>query len=150
MKIIKTFLLLLLIGIGGRVHAQEFTKDMQDALVADDAATLKTLVSKEQINDCYGNYSLLSHAIQVNAAKCFDMLLDLGADVNKTCNGYIPPLMHAAKYGRLDMAKKLVAKGANVRYTYNGNVAQLKGHTPLTYAQQFNQTAVADYLKTIK
>jgi len=59
-------------------------------------------------------------------------------------------LMHAAKYGHLDMVKVLVAKGADINYKYDGPTEAIKGHTPLTYAEKFKQTDIADYLRSLK
>jgi len=85
------------------------------AFKVDDAAALDKLVTKENVNDCYANYSLLAEAIHTDAPKCFDLLIAKGADVNKSCNGYVPPLMHALKYGHLDMVKTLVSNGGEQR-----------------------------------
>lgn len=74
----------------------------------------------------------------------------MGADVNQACEGCVPPLMNAAKYGRLDTVKILVAKGAGANYTYSGAYSAAEGQTPLTYAEKFNQTAVADWLRALK
>ena len=74
----------------------------------------------------------------------------MGADVNKSCNGYVPPLMHAAKYGSLDMVKALVTKGANVSYTYDGEYKDAQGMTPITYAEKFGHKDIADYLRSVK
>ncbi len=119
----------------------------------DDAVMLASLTTKDNINNCYTEgahqYSLLSQAVRYNAKKCFDLLIEKGEDVNKVCDGYIPPLMHAAQYGRLDMVKILVAKGADINYKYTGDYAPANGETPLTYAEKNNQQAVADYLRSL-
>jgi ankyrin len=123
------------------------------AVKDNDAAKLATLLTKDNLNNCYTegsySYSLLSQAVRLNARKCFDLLIQKGADVNISCDGYVPPLMHAAKYGRLDMVKILISKGANVNYKYDGEYKPAVGDTPLSYAIKYNQTAVADYLKSL-
>jgi ankyrin repeat protein len=58
--------------------------------------------------------------------------------------------MHAAKYGRLDMIKVLITKGADVNYKYSGDYTFADGETPLTYAAKNNQPAIVDYLKSLK
>ena len=83
---------------------------------ADDVAALSKIITKANVNDCYGNYSILSQTIRYKAPKCFDLIIATSADVNKVCNEYVPPLFHAAKYGSLEMVKVLVAKGADVNY----------------------------------
>jgi ankyrin repeat protein len=94
-------------------------------------------------------YSPLSQAVRHNATKCFNLLISMGANVNKACDGYVPPLMHAAKYGRLEMVKILVAKGADPHYKYSGDYTPADGQTPLTYAEKNNQSAVADFLRSV-
>jgi len=127
---------------------------MESALKADDAAALGKLVNKDNINACYGNYSVLSNAIRYGAEKCFDLLIAAGADVNKSCNGYVPPLMHAVKYGHLEMVKTLIAKGADKNYKFAGEFkgenGPEKGDTPLSYATKYEQDEIADYLNSLK
>jgi ankyrin len=136
------------------LFAQEMPAGINDALKADDSAKLATLVTKDNVSNCYQEgswqYSPLSQAIRHNAVKCFNLLIAMGADVNKSCSGYVPPLMHAAKYGRLEMVKILVSKGANVNYKYNGDYTPADGETPLTYAEKNKHSDVAAYLRSLK
>lgn len=152
MKALKLFIVLLLTSISLNTFAQEMPAEMKAALKADDAARLSALVTKDNINNCYqdGNwqYTLLAQTIRNKAKKCFDLLIEKGADVNKACEGYVPPLFHAAKYGSFEMVKLLVAKGANVHYQYNGEYEPANGETPLTYAEKNNQPEIAAYLRT--
>jgi len=153
---IFTFLLFILFAVSvNKVSAQELTTEKIIAILQkDDAIQLATLINNDNINNCYTEkgypYSALSQTVRYNAKKCFDFLIAQGADVNKVCNGYVPPLMHAAKYGHLDMVKILVAKGANVHYQYDGDNPNIQDMTPLTYAEKFNQKEVADYLRSLK
>ncbi|TSJ36574.1 ankyrin repeat domain-containing protein [Mucilaginibacter corticis] len=128
---------------------KDFPANLAAIVKADDVAALDKIVNKENINECYGNYSILSQSVRANAKKCFDQLILKGADVNKECNGYVPPLMHACKYGRLEMVKILIAKGAKKDYKYDGDDPNISGMTPLTYAEKFNQGAVGEYLKSL-
>jgi len=128
----------------------DFPSALVTIMKSDDTIALDKLVTTDNINTCYGNYSLLSQAVRANAKKCFDLLISKGANVNQVCNGYVPPLMHAAKYGRMDMVKVLIAKGADKNYVYDGDIESIKDMSPLTYAEAFKQTAVADYLKSLK
>jgi ankyrin repeat protein len=149
-KTIKLALFILLVATVTRVSAQEIPADVVAAIKTDDAAKLGVFITKDNINDCYGNYSLLSQTVRFGAMKCFTLLIEKGADVNKSCNGYVPPLMHAAKYGRLEMVKVLVAKGADVNYTYDGDYTPAKGQTPITYAETNRHPDVVEYLKSVK
>jgi len=106
------------------LFAQEMPAEMSAAIKADDSVKLATLITKENISTCYQEgswqYSPLSQTVRHNAMKCFNLLIALGADVNKACGGYVP------EYTPAD------------------------GETPLTYAQKNNQTAVADFLRTVQ
>jgi len=134
--------------------AQEMPAEMKTSLKADDSLKFAELVKKDSINNCYreGNwqYSLLAQTIRYHAAKCFNLLIARGADVNKSCDGYVPPLMHAAKYGSLAMVKALVAKGADINFQYDGEYEPANGETPVTYAEKNNQPEIARYLRELK
>lgn len=154
MKASKILFVLFLSVLSRLSNAQELPAEIKTALKSDDVTKLATLINKDNINACYteGNwqYSILSQTVRANARKCFDLVLEKGADVNKACEGYVPPLMHAAKYGRLDMVKVLVAKGADVNYVYEGDYELANGETPLTYAEKYKMIEVADYLRSLK
>src|SRR5258707_1330086 len=132
----KLMLFSCLILVFGQLKAQtsQLPAPIETALKADDATALDKLINKDNVNNCYGNYSLLSDAIRFGAEKCFALLITKGADVNKSCNGYVPPLMHAVKYGNLEMVKTLIAKGANKNYKFDGDFkgenGPEKGDTP--------------------
>jgi len=150
MKAIKISIFVFLICLVKIAAAQEVPLYLQTPLKSDDTVKLATLVNKDNLNTCYGKYSVLSDAVRLYAPKCFAWLIAKGANVNLSCDGYVPPLMHAAKYGHLDMVKVLVAKGADINYKYDGPTEAIKGHTPLTYAEKFKQTDIADYLRSLK
>jgi ankyrin repeat protein len=149
----RFFTLFALCAITRFASAQEMPAEMSAALKADDSVKMATLLTKDNLNNCYQEgtwqYSILAQTVRYGKMKCFNLVIAMGADVNKACNGYVPPLMHAAKYGRLEMAKILVAKGADVNYTYSGDYTPAAGETPLTYAAKNNQPTVADYLRSL-
>ena len=147
---LKVFFFFLLFGFSLSAYAQTLPAPIHDAIKSDDSTKLSEVVDQGTVNECYDNYSLLSQAIRYNAANCFNYLLIIGADVNKVCNGYVPPIMHAAKYGRLEMIKQLVSKGADTNYMYDGPIPDIKGMTPLTYAEKFDQKEIVDYLRSLK
>ena len=154
MKICKFMLMIALVASVSKGFAQESQvlppPVVLEAISDDDSVKLATFVTKDNVNECYGKYSILSHAVRIGSMKCFDFLIGKGADVNKVCDGYVPPLMHAAKYGRLEMAKKLIARGADAHYKYNGQQEDLIGETPLSYAQKFQKDDMVLYLKSLK
>ena len=147
MKYLFIILYTLLISSSG--FAQSAPEPFDNIFQRDDTVQFGKLLSKENINQCFGNYSLLSHAVRYNAKRCISKLVKNGADVNKTCNGYIPPLMHAVKYSSLDVLEFLVKHGAKVDYLYIGDNGALSGHTPFTYAEKLGRQEIADYLRSI-
>lgn len=150
MKTLKIFLFLLLLNPVYRCAAQELNNENVAAIMSEDnTEELTAVLTKDNINACFDGYSFLSQAARYNAVNCAKILLEKGANVNLVCNGYIPPLMHAAKYGHLEVAKLLVAKGADVNYKYEGTITDLKGMTPVGYAERFQRKEVADFLKSV-
>lgn len=117
---LRLFIVLVLGTMGKISFGQQLPGNLAAILKNDDTSGLKAAVTKDRINDCYGGYSLLSEAVRDNAVNCFNLLIAEGADVNKSCNGYVPPLMHACKYGHLEMVKVLIGHDADKNYTYNG------------------------------
>jgi ankyrin repeat protein len=154
MKTIRILFLIIFSTLGALAYAQELPDQVVKALNTDDANALKLFVTKDNVNNCYGYYSMLSNAIRAGAKNCFDLIVATGADVNQTCSGYIPPLMHAAKYGHLDMVKALIEKGAKLDYKYNGTIKTQngpeQGDTPFTYAERYHHDDIAQYLKSVK
>lgn len=58
-------------------------------------------------------------------------LIELGEDVNAKSNG-MTPLMYAARFNRVEIAKLLLANGANAKLKCN------KGYTAKKYAEMSN------------
>lgn len=153
MKFLKFSILLMFLTSTKILIAQSQALEIA-AVKADDVKQLSSLVNDKNLNACFpeGDYSytLLAQAVRNNAQKCFDILISKGANVNTSCDGYVPPIMHAAKYGRLEMLKVLIAKGADKNYVYHGEYTPADGETPLTYAEKYKQTAIVDYLKSLQ
>lgn len=112
----------------------------------DNLEQLKASVRPEDFGSCFSKYTLLHQTIRTGAKKCFDYLLQQNVDVNTVCEGYLPPLMHAAKYGRLDMAKALVGKGARIDYQYSG-ILSFPANDPIGLADFYKHIELADYLR---
>ncbi|PZR30059.1 MAG: hypothetical protein DI535_00740 [Citrobacter freundii] len=133
------------------VHAQSLPAECDKAMKTDDLASFAKMVPAASVNSCYKvgewDYSLLSLVIKANAQKCFAYLVEKGANVNISCNGYVPPLMHAVKYGKLDMVKMLVSKGADINYTYTGDYTPADGKSVIAYAEANNQPEILAFLK---
>ncbi|HEV7802355.1 MAG TPA: ankyrin repeat domain-containing protein [Burkholderiales bacterium] len=85
---------------------------------------------------------LLDAVKKVNIARVRE-LLEAGADIetrDQRPNEGETPLHHAARTGNVELAKLLVAKGANI------NVAGPSGFVPLHVAAGLNRRAMAEYL----
>ncbi len=149
MKKIKMGLTVMFLSIVSIVYAQELSPEITKAIKMDDSLAITKLVTKETVNNCYRNYSLLSLTIRENALKSYKALIVMGADINKLCNGY-NALLHAARFGRLEIVKLLVAKGADIKYKYDGNFDPAKGKNAIWFAEAEGKTDVAEYLKTLK
>ena len=75
----------------------------------------------------------------MNASKCFDYLLDQeNIDLDKTCSSKTAA-QYTAKYGNLEMLKKLKNKGADLSSSTNNRSA-------LDYAKKYKQKEIIKYL----
>ena len=74
----KLTLFFILLMAAGLAKAQ-VPDAMENAIKNDDSAALGKLINKDNINACYGNYSLLSESIREQANNCFDLLVAQGA-----------------------------------------------------------------------
>jgi len=143
----KTTFLLVIFTISFSIQAQQLSKETYMALKSDAIITLQQQSEYKTLNQCFdaGNssYNLLAMSIKTNAKNCFEQLLsEKEIDVNLACTGKTP-LHYAAKYGRLEMLKKLLTAGADRTKTY-------KGRTPLDYAIKYEQTEISNFLKQLK
>jgi ankyrin repeat protein len=126
------------------LSSQELTRDYKYMMTYDDVAKFSALVNKENINTCYQNentsYSLLALSIKLNSKQAFQKLIDEKADLERVCDGKTP-LMFAAKYGNLELAKKLLEHGARKETKTE------KGYTALDYAKKYEK---ADLIKLLE
>lgn len=130
--------------IFGAAYAQELTTEQKQILKFDNTARLSELIGNEDINQCFktenNSYTLLALAIKMKSMNIFQKLIDQKVDLEKMCDGKTP-LMFAAKYGDVAMAKKLLENGAK-RETRTE-----KGLTALDYAEKYNQPEIIKLLK---
>ena len=141
----KTILTTLFFCITLNFSAQKVTSNIRYALKKDNAQALKKELRKDNLNNCFAvdnsTYTLLNLALKLNSKDCFLLLLKEKANVNKVCAGKTP-LLYAAKYGRLEMAKLLIKNGADAKITY-------RGRTALAYAKKYKNTALVTYLESL-
>ena len=109
-------------------------QQMLDAVLAGDAATVAELLDADpQLADYAdrrpGRFSVLHLAAGRGDLAVVELLLVAGAAVNRWSHDGITPLMEAAFGGHLEVAKTLLASGANTLATDNG------GHSVLCAAK---------------
>ncbi len=128
------------------LSAQKLSKDFVVALKGDDVKSFKQLVTHGNKNSCFdagsSSYTLLALTLKTNAHNCFNFLLEQKVDLDQECTGKTP-LMYAAKYGRLEMAKALIKNGAKPHFKNN------KSRTALDYANKYRQKTMIDYFESL-
>lgn len=75
--------------------------------------------------------------------KIFNALIENKVDLNKVCSDK-NPLMYAAKYGQLEMAKALVKAGADLK------LVNKEGKTALDYAVKYEKKDLETYFLSLK
>ncbi|AYN01247.1 ankyrin repeat domain-containing protein [Chryseobacterium sp. 3008163] len=115
-KIISATLLLAISIFANGLFAQQVSKDQMKIFQTDNLQGFKTAFTQEEYNKCFNikdrSYDLLSLAVRHERKNNFAFLINNTTDVNRVC-GNNTPLIVAATYGRIDMAKALLKKGAS-------------------------------------
>lgn len=142
-QLTSALLVMALIATGNACFGQDLSKRMAEALRNDDTAGLAALIDEKNINECHGELALLAEAIHGRSPKCFEWLLEKGADVNKACGDTKSPVFVVAKHGKLDQLKKLVAKGAKLDGIY-------RERTLIAYAREHGNNEVVAYLEELR
>lgn len=115
-KIISATLLLAISIFANGLFAQQISKDQMKIFQTDNLQQFKTAFTQQEYNKCFNikdrSYDLLSLAVRHERKNNFAFLINNTTDVNRVC-GNNTPLIVAATYGRIDMAKALLKKGAS-------------------------------------
>lgn len=124
--------------------AQDRAERIYRAVANEHISALDKLVDSTNVNECLdfkgGSYVPLVFAFKKDAMESLDHLLKIPSiDINKSCTGKTP-VLYAAKYGKLDILKKLIAHGADIRITN-------KGRSAIDYAKRYKHRDVYEYLK---
>lgn len=124
-----------------------YNSNIINACINQDLAALKYYHSKgydfNSIFDSVGD-SLLHIAIKNNLPKSFDLLLELGVNIEiKEQYFDLTPLNYCAFYNSINFAKKLIEHGADV------NTQDSTQYTPLNNAVFFQNYAFANYMLTL-
>lgn len=114
-KIISTALVFAISIFASSLFAQQITSEQRIAFQTDNVETFKKAFPKEDYNKCLEEktitYNLLAYSVRFDRKNIFNYLLTNNVDVNKICSN-LSPLMSAAEFGRADLAKILLKKGA--------------------------------------
>jgi len=106
-------------------------------------ATNVTSILDKGIETSIVEVSPLCIAVAVGDMDKVKMLIDNGIDVNTASNGMLP-IHYAAKYNRVELIKVLITAGSEIHTPCE------KGLTALKYAEKFNATDAAQFLKRFK
>lgn len=143
---LSTLICFLFITFSCQVPTQSSTSpnSIIKSVKSGDLETIKRFLAKnEDINAYYNfkasDYTLLCAAVKAGQKEIVGYLVEKKADLNKMSNQKTP-LMYAAKYGRLDIAKSLIQKGAN-----KGLISP-KGNTALDYAYKYEKSELITFL----
>lgn len=118
-------------------------QDLREAMSSNDLQTIQTFVEAgRDIDGRYiaERYTLLCAAVKSGNEEMVVYLLRKGASTEVSSNGKTP-LMYAAKYDELEIAKSLVEYGAN------RNAVNEKGSTPLGYARRYENMQMVEFLE---
>lgn len=115
-NIITTTLIFGISMFANTLFAQQVSKDQMKIFQTDNLQQFKTAFTQQEYNKCFNikdrSYDLLSLAVRHERKNNFAFLINNTTDVNRVC-GNNTPLIVAATYGRIDMAKALLKKGAS-------------------------------------
>ncbi|WP_419869736.1 ankyrin repeat domain-containing protein [Chryseobacterium sp. CT-SW4] len=143
-KIISASFILGISIFADLLSAQEITKDQMKAFQSDNVDVFKSAFSKNDFNKCLtvkeNSYNLLAYSVKYERKNVFNYLLSNNVNVNQICDNQ-SPLMVAARYGKADMAKTLIQKGADK------NLKNENGETAKDFAVKYGNPSLAAILK---
>lgn len=148
-RMMKFTITIALFFVGSISFAQTVTPTLKEAFKQDNAVALFADLKEQKVlvNDCFevegSSYSLLALSIRMERTKIFNALIENKVDLNKVCSDK-NPLMYAAKYGQLEMAKALVKAGADL------NLVNKEGKTALDYAVKYEKKDLETYFLSLK
>lgn len=115
-KIISATLLIAVSIFANGLFAQEMPGNQMRIFQTDNLLEFKKAFTKDDYNKCFNikerSYDLLSLSVKHERKNNFAFLINNTTDINRICDKETP-LMVAATYGKLEMAKALLKKGAN-------------------------------------
>jgi len=133
----KLFTSILFVSTFLGLHSQ----DLKDAMINGNLESIKVFIEKGNgLDDLHigGRYTLLCAGVKVGNVKIVSYLLEQGASTKALSNGKTP-LMYAAKYGRLEIAKILLKNGTNIDFE------NARGVSALDYARKYDQSELVTF-----
>tara|TARA_R110002073_G_scaffold108336_3_gene243421 strand:+ start:88595 stop:89773 length:1179 start_codon:yes stop_codon:yes gene_type:complete len=126
-------------------HTTKLPKEVLTAIIEGDITALDKIVTEGSLNTCFDieeqyavNYLALS--IENNSFTSLQYFVEKGADIELACFDKTS-LMYAVKYGRFEMVKYLLAKGADI------NKVSVEGKTAFDYAIKYKHPEIETFLK---
>lgn len=112
-------------------------------------------LASEPVSSCFGNDSVLGylgvarfHGLtrHERAGEIASVLLEVGDGADGPTDRMEPPLVTAASYGEVDMARALINAGADLEARAGTEAGGVPGGTALTHAIAYGNTEVVDVL----
>lgn len=98
------------------LSAQQMAADQLKNFQTDNLSNLKNTFTEADFNKCFNlkdkSVDLLTLSVNYERKNNFDFLIGKTTDIDRAC-GNENALMKAARYGRTEMAKQLLKKGAS-------------------------------------
>ena len=134
MGMIRKYIILAILFSGGLVFTQELTKEVAWAIKYGHTEYLDEWIPSSEINACLEvgskkTYNYLAVSIKLKSLKSIQYFVARGAAIEAVCE-WKTPLMFAAKYGQVEIAKYLIEQGADPR-------KKIKGYSAFDYAKKF-------------
>lgn len=129
-KFISATLFIALSFFANGLFAQEMPSDQMRNFQTDKLENLKKAFTEADYNKCFNvkekSADLLTMSVNHDRKNNFDFLITKTKDIDRTCGGE-NALMNAARYGRTEMAKVLLQKGANksLKNTYGETAKEI-------------------------
>ena len=131
---LKPILIPILLFYGSLTFAQELTKEVAWAIKYGHTEYLDEWIPSSEINACLDvgskkTYNYLAISVKLKSLKSVQYFVARGAVIEGVCE-WKTPLMFAAKYGQVKIAKYLMEEGADP-------TKKIKGYSAFDYARKF-------------
>ena len=114
-------------------------RPMTIATVNCQAEILSFLIAEEGDVMDHSNFPLCRAATRGGCVPTMELLIDHGADVDKVCQDYGPPIIYAVEGGSCDSMELLLQRGAKIAGNVPGSDGQTVSWDALKHAGHFNR-----------